>query len=377
MFDISKRTIFVTLAGSQAHGTARSDSDLDLRGVCVAPLAVRLSLFRNFEQTELPLTGELAEGVRSRLERRVASSHDREQRTETVIFEIAKFVGLCTAGNPNALEILFADERDWLFETPAWRAIWSQRQRFLSRRVQQTFLGYGLAQLKRIRTHRSWLLNPLQKKPARSDFGLPDASTLSSDDQSRIEAAIEKKLQSYGIDDIEMPKSTRMAVEHRLTEFWRDSLACSEPDLSSTLRGVAIQTLSIPADVASALNAEKQYRAAMKQWESYQVWRVERNPKRAELERRHGYDTKHAMHLVRLMRMGLEVLETGELRVRRPDADELNAIRDGALSYDDLITVAMELQARMQAAAPTSSLPDDVDHDWADRVALEASLAMR
>ena len=48
----------------------------------------------------------------------------------------------------------------------------------------------------------------------------------------------------------------------------------------------------------------------MKHWDSYQTWKTHRNPTRAELEPQHGYDTKHAMHLIRLMRMGLEVLET-------------------------------------------------------------------
>ena len=32
MFPIEQHTIFLTLAGSQAHGTAREGSDVDLRG---------------------------------------------------------------------------------------------------------------------------------------------------------------------------------------------------------------------------------------------------------------------------------------------------------------------------------------------------------
>ena len=119
------------------------------------------------------------------------------------------------------------------------------------------------------------------------------------------------------------------------------------------------------------LNAEKKYMAAMKHWESYLRWQAERNPARAELERRHGYDTKHAMHLVRLMRVGLELLQSGELHVRRVDADELNAIRDGALSYDELMEVAPELQTAMQGAAERSTLPDSVDEARVDRLVFE------
>ena len=70
----------------------------------------------------------------------------------------------------------------------------------LTKKVQQTFHGYAMAQLKKIKTHRSWLLNPPTKKPSREDFGLPIAGeTLSRDDQNRIEQSIADKIRSYGI----------------------------------------------------------------------------------------------------------------------------------------------------------------------------------
>jgi predicted nucleotidyltransferase len=61
MFPLDQHTIFLTLAGSQAHGTAREGSDVDLRGVCIAPLSLRLSLFRSFEQYEGSLPETLAD----------------------------------------------------------------------------------------------------------------------------------------------------------------------------------------------------------------------------------------------------------------------------------------------------------------------------
>jgi hypothetical protein len=185
---------------------------------------------------------------------------------------------------------------------------------------------------------------------------------LSRDDQSRIEQGIAEKVRSYGLDNVDMPKPARIAVQERLESFWKDSLSTTEDQLESRLRAVATHALSLPPEVVAALNAEKKYRAAMKHWESYQTWKSQRNPARAELERRHGYDTKHAMHLIRLMHMGLEVLQQGELLVRRPDAEELKAIRDGALSYDEVLAQATELQRRMEEAARESPLPTDVDH---------------
>ncbi|MEZ4301322.1 MAG: nucleotidyltransferase domain-containing protein [Polyangiaceae bacterium] len=375
MFALERHTIFVTLAGSQAHGTAREGSDVDLRGVCVAPLSVRLSLFGGFEQYEGELPEALGEQVIPRIRAHSTASRGLGVKTECVIFDVAKLVGLCAAANPAALELLFADERDWVFETPVWRRLHAERRRFLTMKVQQTFLGYAMAQLKKIRTHRSWLLSPPAKKPSRADFGLPLAeAALSRDDQNRIEQSIAEKIRSYGIETVDMPKGARIAVQERMDAFFRDALSAPAEEVEARMRAVATRALHIPRDVVAALNAEKKYLAAMKHWDSYQTWLRQRNPARAELERKHGYDTKHAMHLLRLMRMGLEVLETGELRVRREDAAELSAVRDGALSFDELLAEANRLQQDMTRAAERATLPADVDHEGVDRLATELML---
>lgn len=72
----------------------------------------------------------------------------------------------------------------------------------------------------------------------------------------------------------------------------------------------------------------------------YETWRANRNPARAAIEAEHGYDCKHAMHLVRLLRMGEEVLTEGMVRVYRPDREELLAIRNGAWSYEEVVSWA-------------------------------------
>ena len=77
------------------------------------------------------------------------------------------------------------------------------------------------------------------------------------------------------------------------------------------------------------------------------------------------------MHLVRLMRTGLELLQTAELHVRRADAPELNAVRDGAMTFKELQDVANELQARMLEAVKETALPADVDHAFVDQMAFE------
>ena len=95
-------------------------------------------------------------------------------------------------------------------------------------------------------------------------------------------------------------------------------------------------------------DAERAYRAAMGHWNDYVDWRRYRNPARAESEARYGYDTKHAMHLFRLLRMGEEILRDGIVRVLRPDAEWLLSVRDGALSYEQVIQMAAEHEARLE-----------------------------
>ena len=100
-----------------------------------------------------------------------------------------------------------------------------------------------------------------------------------------------------------------------------------------------------------------------------------RNPARAELERLHGFDTKHALHLIRLLRMGTEILRTGEVHVRRRDAAELLQIRRGEWSFERVIEEATALMAGINEAAPHSPLPDAPNEAAADELLIELHAA--
>jgi predicted nucleotidyltransferase len=107
---------------------------------------------------------------------------------------------------------------------------------------------------------------------------------------------------------------------------------------------------------------EQEYKNAQKKWSQYLSWKKERNPARAELEEKYGYDCKHAMHLIRLLRMGIEILETGKVVVLRPDRNELLDIRNGKWDYDKLVSYAEGLEKKLDVLYETSILrhsPDD------------------
>ena len=88
-------------------------------------------------------------------------------------------------------------------------------------------------------------------------------------------------------------------------------------------------------------------------------WKVGRNPKRAALEAKHGYDLKHATQLVRLLILGKEILETGKVQVKRThDRQMLMDIKTGAWTFDRLIDYADKIEAEVKLSYANSKLPN-------------------
>lgn len=88
-----------------------------------------------------------------------------------------------------------------------------------------------------------------------------------------------------------------------------------------------------------------------------------------ELSRRHGYDTKYAMHALRIGVQGIELLRTGAitLPIPEPRRTELRAVRAGEVPLDDVLARLDELTAELETACDTPGLRDTGDRDAVDR----------
>lgn len=93
--------------------------------------------------------------------------------------------------------------------------------------------------------------------------------------------------------------------------------------------------------------------------------------KRKELVERFGYDTKNLSHCIRLMRMCIEFLGDGELRVFREDAKELIAIKKGAWSLEKGKEEADRLFKLAQEAYVNSKLPDKINLDLINKLCIK------
>ena len=87
---LGSNILFLTLSGSHAYGTNVEGSDIDIRGVAGSP---EILGFNRFEQAI-------------------------DNRTDTVIYAVNKFVGLLAQGNPSIIELLGNDPELYVNMTP-------------------------------------------------------------------------------------------------------------------------------------------------------------------------------------------------------------------------------------------------------------------
>lgn len=95
---------------------------------------------------------------------------------------------------------------------------------------------------------------------------------------------------------------------------------------------------------------------------------------RPELIGEHGYDTKYAMHALRLAHQGIEVLSTGRLTLPMPPdpGDYLRAVRRGEVPFDDFMVALNRAETALKTL---TELHNDVVPEHPDLDAVEAFMA--
>lgn len=94
--------------------------------------------------------------------------------------------------------------------------------------------------------------------------------------------------------------------------------------------------------------------------------------KRKALVQKHGYDTKNAAHAIRLLRMGIEYLQSGILNVDRSniDAQELLDIKKGLWPLEQVKADGERLFAIAKQALQESTLPEEPDAEQVNALTL-------
>jgi predicted nucleotidyltransferase len=101
----------------------------------------------------------------------------------------------------------------------------------------------------------------------------------------------------------------------------------------------------------------------------------QKNVHRAQIEEQFGYDTKYAMHVVRLYGEAKELMERGRITLPRPDKEELIAIRNGKYSLSEIKELGLQLESEALEAQAASPLPDVVNRDAISELLAETQLS--
>lgn len=346
-FNLVKHTILLTKAGSRAYGMHTADSDLDVKGVILAPARCYISLFDDFDHSK-DLSGFT----------HLFDPEEAKNGVEGELTDFKKYVKMLVSNNPAVLDLLWCRDEDVIVSTPLGEKFRQSRKLWLSSKARFSFGKYARTQMQKMGRHREWILNPPKGRPERKNFGLLPEYPKAKFDQALD--AIRKLIDSWKFDLSGVPREDRIHITGQIASYLTQ-LKISEDE--EWWR--AGKLLGMDDDLLKVLEQERKYRKAVANWESYQDWLANRNPERFEQEKQLGYDGKNAGHLYRLMKMCKEILTTGEVRVWRGDfdAEEIKAVRAGTKTYEELIEYFVQSDAEVEEIYKSGKMavPDQVD----------------
>ena len=251
-----------------------------------------------------------------------------DANTDTVIYSFNKIVRLLLDCNPNTCEILGLDEDQYLIKSKLGQELLDHKGIFLSKRAAKSFGGYAGAQLRR-----------LQNAIARD-------SMPQTEKEQHILRSVRNALEDF---------------EKRYSSFDRGSIRLyidrsENPELETEIYMDADYRHMPLRDYESMWAA---MHSVVKDYDKI----GKRNRKKDD-----NHLNKHAMHLIRLFMMAVDILEKGEINTnRRHDLDLLMKIRSGGFRKEDgtfdseFYDILADFEERLQTATRESVLPDNPD----------------
>lgn len=337
----TKNCILKVVAGSHAYGTNIPSSDWDERGIFVDDISRIILPFEKIEQVQY-------------------------RKDDVVLYELSKYMPLLLAQNPNVIELIWTDEKDVLFKNTNGQMLIDNRAEFLSKQIRDSYVGYAQAQLKRIKGHNKWINNPQpEKEPEQKDF-TSVVWNYTNNREFNKKVPFDNFVAVYlGDNHYSLWEMDKLKIEKKC---WIDKRG--NPNPIDKHEFDKINTNNIPPDLIVKVN-KNLFESHHTNWKMYWNWKKNRNEKRSVLEEQFGYDVKHAMHLIRLLRSGLDILENGIVPVKRPDKDYLMDIRNGKYTYEEIVAESEKLTNKVDEVSKKTKLPDEPNYLLAKEMMLE------
>ena len=251
-----------------------------------------------------------------------------DKKTDTVVYSFNKFIKLILECNPNTIEILGLDDDQYVIQSPVGKELLDRKGLFLSKRAATSFGHFAEAQLRR-----------LQNAIARD--ALPQTSR-----EVHIRNSVNHALEDFNRRQPEgFATDTVLYIDKAVTEGLE-----TEIFLDATLRHYPLRRYN---DLMNTLHS------VVRDYDKI----GKRNHKKDD-----NHLNKHAMHLVRLFMMGIDILEKGEIRTHRSEEDLrlLRSVRNGDYMKDNTLMpeffdIVADYERRFHEAEERSILPDSPD----------------
>lgn len=251
-----------------------------------------------------------------------------DEGTDTVIYGFQKLVTLLLSCNPNTVELLGLQPEHYLYLHPLGKELLSRRKLFLSRRAIQSFGGYADAQLRRLQNALARDSFPQREKEQHIFNSVKNAM---HDFQRRYKVFAHGSFHIYIDQAIDPKLETEIFVDANLKHY----------------------------PLRDYKNMWNEMHNIIKDYDKI----GKRNRKKDD-----NHLNKHAMHLIRLFMMAIDILEEGEIRTYRGKEQELLLdIRNGkyqrpdGLFREEFYELLADYEKRLHQAAEGTSLPEQPD----------------
>ncbi|MEW9093752.1 MAG: nucleotidyltransferase domain-containing protein [Clostridiaceae bacterium] len=238
---------------------------------------------------------------------------------DVVIYPLKQIVTLLTNANPNTIELLGTKDEHLFICTEEGKMLRDNSNLFLSKRAYASFGGYATQQLRR-----------LQNALARDSYPQPEK-------EKHILGSINKQIMTF-TDRYKTicANELQLYIDKSNKEQYEEEIF-----IDINLKKFPLRDLkNMYAEMSQVVNDYDKLN--------------HRNSKKDEL-----HLLKHSMHLIRLLKMGTEILEgKGINTYREHDRDLLLDIRSGKYSYEQIFEMVDKLELDFKYATDNTCLPD-------------------
>lgn len=366
--NIKEHLIFEYIGGSHLYGTNIASSDVDKRGIFIAPL-------------EMILNGTAPEQI-------------SDETNDITYYELRRYLSLLSSNNPNVIESLGIVPECVLYKHPIMDMVLDNKKSFITKLCRNTFIGYAISQIQKSRGYNkkmNWEEERMTRKTV-LDFCyvlLPNGGSATFHHWSKhfgkkllleyyYDGSIQNLIPNVDFDNYKSEDVQKFfglaGIDHARDTY--DMYLMSHYDdrnglVSDLDKSNDVQLLSIPKGskhIARIVFNKDGYTTHCKDYKSYQTWLKERNESRYNINKEHGkqFDSKNMMHLYRLTYSAFDIATKGEIIMRRSPEEikELMSIRMGERELDGLLNDAEMNIKKIETLFDECNLPAKVDEDF-------------